>query len=258
MTQLHRGTREELRKDVTNRINPWPVQAASAMALTSIENVSKAGAASTALLIRIAGTGAVASALAVRAFLDAIPVPRPVTGGEAGPAPVSPSGGASGQAGRSPGETSSQALAVREPNVIEPHDAEQVAHATRAVAEAAVAADVEQAAAAERVAEEASSRAVELAEEISTDVAEIADDLEDVADEATDQGDTDQDGDQVDVPPIEGWDQLTLASARARMRRLSQDEVEALLAYEQSHAARDSFVTMLQNRLAKLQMAVED
>src|SRR5690606_7709895 len=45
------------------------------------------------------------------------------------------------------------------------------------------------------------------------------------------------------------YDSLTLAQLRARLRALSVDELTALLEYENAHAARTPFVTMLSNRL---------
>lgn len=45
------------------------------------------------------------------------------------------------------------------------------------------------------------------------------------------------------------YDSLTLAQLRARLRTLSVDELGALLEYENSHAARPPFVTMLSNRI---------
>ncbi|AYA25524.1 lipid droplet-associated protein [Rhodococcus rhodochrous] len=45
------------------------------------------------------------------------------------------------------------------------------------------------------------------------------------------------------------YDSLTLAQLRARLRALSVDELTALLEYENAHAARTPFVTMLSNRI---------
>lgn len=42
---------------------------------------------------------------------------------------------------------------------------------------------------------------------------------------------------------------LTLAQLRARLRTLSVDDLTALLEYENAHAARPPFVTMLSNRI---------
>ena len=39
-------------------------------------------------------------------------------------------------------------------------------------------------------------------------------------------------------PPVPGWDELTLGSIRARLRRLSEDDLVALHDYEGRHAAR--------------------
>ncbi|MFF0240598.1 lipid droplet-associated protein [Rhodococcus pyridinivorans] len=45
------------------------------------------------------------------------------------------------------------------------------------------------------------------------------------------------------------YDSLTLAQLRARLRALSVDELTAVLEYENAHAARTPFVTMLSNRI---------
>jgi hypothetical protein len=56
-------------------------------------------------------------------------------------------------------------------------------------------------------------------------------------------------------PPVPGWDELTLGSIRARLRRLSEDDLVALHAYEERHAARADVLSMLHNRLAKVRSA---
>jgi hypothetical protein len=48
------------------------------------------------------------------------------------------------------------------------------------------------------------------------------------------------------------YDELTVASLRARLRNLDRGQVAQLLAYEQSHAARDAVITMYERRIAKL------
>ncbi|MEE2034243.1 lipid droplet-associated protein [Rhodococcus chondri] len=45
------------------------------------------------------------------------------------------------------------------------------------------------------------------------------------------------------------YDSLTLAQLRARLRTLSVDDLTDLLDYENTHAARSPFVTMLSNRI---------
>lgn len=52
--------------------------------------------------------------------------------------------------------------------------------------------------------------------------------------------------------PLPNFDHMTLGSLRAKMQRLSIDELLALRAYEQAHADRLPVVTMLENRIAKL------
>ncbi|MGI8870431.1 MAG: hypothetical protein ACR2F6_16675 [Mycobacteriales bacterium] len=52
-----------------------------------------------------------------------------------------------------------------------------------------------------------------------------------------------------DEPPVAGYDAMSLASLRARLRSLPTSTLTRLLAYEKTHAARPAFVTMLQNRI---------
>jgi hypothetical protein len=48
------------------------------------------------------------------------------------------------------------------------------------------------------------------------------------------------------------YDDLTVASLRARLRNLDTGQVEELLAYENAHAARAAVVSMFERRIAKL------
>ncbi|MGH3915197.1 MAG: lipid droplet-associated protein [Pseudonocardiaceae bacterium] len=53
-----------------------------------------------------------------------------------------------------------------------------------------------------------------------------------------------------DTPPaLPGYDKLTLAQLRGRLRALSLQELEALLEHEHAHRDRAPFVTMLSNRI---------
>ena len=56
-------------------------------------------------------------------------------------------------------------------------------------------------------------------------------------------------------PPVPGWDELTLGSIRARLRRLSEDDLVALHDYEERHVARADVLSMLHNRLTKVRSA---
>lgn len=55
-------------------------------------------------------------------------------------------------------------------------------------------------------------------------------------------------------PPavLPNYDQLTLAQLRARLRTLSEEDLEELLAHERTHAARPEFTGMLTRRIANL------
>ena len=58
--------------------------------------------------------------------------------------------------------------------------------------------------------------------------------------------------------PVPGYDGLTLASLRARLRTLNVQEVEALLEYERSTANRADVVAMFERRIAKLEASSPD
>jgi hypothetical protein len=53
--------------------------------------------------------------------------------------------------------------------------------------------------------------------------------------------------------PIPGYDDLSVASLRARLRGLDADGVQALLAYEKTHARRDDVIIMFERRLTKIE-----
>ena len=52
--------------------------------------------------------------------------------------------------------------------------------------------------------------------------------------------------------PLANYDDLTIASLRARLRNLSADQLNELIAYEKSHAGRADVITMFERRIAKL------
>ncbi len=53
--------------------------------------------------------------------------------------------------------------------------------------------------------------------------------------------------------PVVGYDQLTVASLRARLRVLDVAQVQTLLDYEKAHQGRADVVTMFERRIAKLE-----
>jgi hypothetical protein len=53
--------------------------------------------------------------------------------------------------------------------------------------------------------------------------------------------------------PIANYDQLTIASLRARLRGLTLVQVRELIAYEQANAARPEVIAMYERRVAKLE-----
>lgn len=52
--------------------------------------------------------------------------------------------------------------------------------------------------------------------------------------------------------PVPHYDDLTIASLRARLRNLTAPQLTALVEYERSHANRADVITMFERRIAKL------
>jgi hypothetical protein len=53
--------------------------------------------------------------------------------------------------------------------------------------------------------------------------------------------------------PLANYDELTVASLRARLRNLSVEQLTEILDYEKAHAARPDVITMFERRIAKVQ-----
>jgi hypothetical protein len=53
--------------------------------------------------------------------------------------------------------------------------------------------------------------------------------------------------------PLPNYDDLTIASVRARLRNLSAAQLGELVAYEKAHASRDDFIAMFERRIAKVE-----
>jgi len=53
--------------------------------------------------------------------------------------------------------------------------------------------------------------------------------------------------------PIANYDELSIASLRARLRNLSVEQLAGLVAYEKGHAAREDVVAMFERRIAKIE-----
>jgi hypothetical protein len=53
-------------------------------------------------------------------------------------------------------------------------------------------------------------------------------------------------------PPLPNYDELTVPSLRARMRNLSVEQLNEVIAYEKAHANRADVVAMFERRIAKL------
>jgi hypothetical protein len=52
---------------------------------------------------------------------------------------------------------------------------------------------------------------------------------------------------------VPGYDELSIASLRARLRALDAAQVRDLLGYERAHASRANVITMFERRIAKLE-----
>jgi hypothetical protein len=53
--------------------------------------------------------------------------------------------------------------------------------------------------------------------------------------------------------PVPNYDDLSVASLRARLRNLDQSQVRTLLDYEKAHAGRPDVLTMFERRITKLE-----
>jgi hypothetical protein len=53
--------------------------------------------------------------------------------------------------------------------------------------------------------------------------------------------------------PLANYDELTVASLRARLRNLSVGQLTLLIEYEKGHAARADVISMFERRIAKVQ-----
>ena len=53
--------------------------------------------------------------------------------------------------------------------------------------------------------------------------------------------------------PVTGYDELSIASLRARMRSLDPGQLRALVDYERAHAGRDAVLAMFERRIAKVE-----
>ena len=57
------------------------------------------------------------------------------------------------------------------------------------------------------------------------------------------------------APPIANYEQLTIASLRARLRGLTIAQVRELIVYERAHADRPDVISMFERRVTKLETA---
>ena len=62
--------------------------------------------------------------------------------------------------------------------------------------------------------------------------------------------------DEAAALPLPNYDELSIASLRARLRNLSADQLTVLIAYEKSHADRAEVITMFERRITKLALGL--
>ena len=56
--------------------------------------------------------------------------------------------------------------------------------------------------------------------------------------------------------PLANYDELTVASLRARLRNLSPEQLTVLIEYEKAHANRADVITMFERRITKLALGL--
>ena len=56
--------------------------------------------------------------------------------------------------------------------------------------------------------------------------------------------------------PLANYDELTIASLRARLRNLTADQLTELIGYEKEHANREDVISMFERRITKLNLGL--
>jgi hypothetical protein len=56
--------------------------------------------------------------------------------------------------------------------------------------------------------------------------------------------------------PLANYDELTIASLRARLRNLSAEQLTELIGYEKEHANREDVISMFERRITKLNLGL--
>jgi hypothetical protein len=56
--------------------------------------------------------------------------------------------------------------------------------------------------------------------------------------------------------PLPNYDELTIASLRARLRNLTPEQLTVLIEYEKAHANREDVITMFERRITKLALGL--
>ncbi|MFV2196016.1 hypothetical protein [Nocardiopsis sp. LOL_012] len=148
-------------------------------------------------------------------------------------------------------ETSTAAPAEEKPAEAEAERPAEAAETTteKPRPEAVAAEKAEPADAAEASADKPAD-AEEIAEEIAVAEADTAVSSDDVLEKVR-KGNAPS----VDELAVPTYDELTLPSVRARLRKLTVDQVRDLRAYEVAHQGRSDFIKMYDNRITKLEAA---
>ena len=77
-----------------------------------------------------------------------------------------------------------------------------------------------------------------------------------VASEVTTAPETTADAADAAALPLPNYDELTIASLRARLRNLTAEQLTVLIEYEKAHANRDDVITMFERRITKLALGL--
>src|ERR1700722_5487769 len=62
--------------------------------------------------------------------------------------------------------------------------------------------------------------------------------------------------DEAAALPLANYDELSIASLRARLRNLSADQLTELIGYEKAHADRADVISMFERRITKLNLGL--
>lgn len=104
----------------------------------------------------------------------------------------------------------------------------------------------------ETVAAEVPVKSEQPAGAVSTVEPEAAPEPVAVAADTTPEPEPATEPDTASALPLANYDELSVASLRARLRNLSNDDLNQLMTYERAHQDRPEVIKMFQNRLTKM------